>query len=119
MILSLFKNRQITCVKKKLNASIVVDCSHGNSNKDYRNQPTVAASLASQIAEGSTDIVGVMIESHIKEGKQKLDPSNPAALEYGKSITDSCVNLETTHQMLKGLAEAVQKRRQEDISISY
>jgi 3-deoxy-7-phosphoheptulonate synthase len=103
--------------QKKLSGSIVVDCSHGNSKKDYRNQPAVSASIASQVAEGSTDIVGVMIESHIKEGKQKLDPSNPATLEYGKSITDSCVNLETTHQMLKGLAEAVQKRRQEDISI--
>jgi len=97
---------------KNLTPSIVVDCSHGNSNKDYRNQPKVAASIAEQVAEGNTDLVGVMIESHIKEGKQKLDLCNPGALEYGKSITDSCVNLETTYEMLKSLAEAVQKRRQ-------
>jgi 3-deoxy-7-phosphoheptulonate synthase len=99
-------------LSKNLKPSIVVDCSHGNSKKDYRNQPGVAASIAEQVAEGSTSLVGVMIESHIKEGKQKLDLSNPQALEYGKSITDSCVNLDTTYDMLKCLAEAVQKRRQ-------
>lgn len=98
--------------QKELNPAIVIDCSHGNSKKDYRNQPGVAASIAAQVAAGSTDIVGVMIESHINEGKQKLDPKNPQALEYGKSITDSCVNVDTTYTMLKGLAEAVQKRRQ-------
>jgi len=99
-------------LSKNLKPSIVVDCSHGNSKKDYRNQPGVAASIAEQVAEGSTSLVGVMIESHIKEGKQKLDLSNPQALKYGKSITDSCVNLDTTYDMLKCLAEAVQKRRQ-------
>lgn len=98
--------------QKELNPAIVVDCSHGNSNKDYRNQPAVAESIAAQVSAGSTDVVGVMIESHINEGKQKLDPKNPQALEYGKSITDSCVNIDTTYAMLKGLAEAVQKRRQ-------
>lgn len=98
--------------QKELNPAIVIDCSHGNSKKDYRNQPGVAASIAAQVAAGSTDIVGVMIESHINEGKQKLDPKNPQALEYGKSITDSCVNVDTTYAMLKNLAEAVQKRRQ-------
>jgi len=97
--------------QKKLNPAIVIDCSHGNSKKDYRNQPIVAASIADQVSSGSKDIAGVMIESNINEGKQKLDMNNVQSLEYGKSITDSCVDIKTTYEMLKILAAAVHKRR--------
>jgi 3-deoxy-7-phosphoheptulonate synthase len=93
-----------------LPASVMIDCSHGNSLKDYRRQPEVCASLAQQIAAGSRSITGVMIESHLVEGRQ--DPRPGANLTYGQSITDACVDWRTTSTMLEQLAEAVRKRRQ-------
>ncbi|MFC5457588.1 3-deoxy-7-phosphoheptulonate synthase [Prosthecobacter fluviatilis] len=92
-----------------LPASVMVDCSHGNSLKDYRKQPLVSASLAQQIASGSTAITGVMIESHLVEGRQDTKPGQP--LTYGQSITDACVSWETTEAMLEELAAAVRTRR--------
>jgi 3-deoxy-7-phosphoheptulonate synthase len=77
--------------------------------KDYRKQPTVAQSLAEQIKSGSRAITGVMIESHLVEGRQDAKPG--AALTYGQSITDACVSWETTQQMLDELADAVRVRR--------
>lgn len=68
-------------------ASIMVDCSHGNSNKDHRNQPKVAAVVAEQIAEGEAGITGIMIESNLREGKQS-SANGREGLEYGVSITD-------------------------------
>ncbi|KAJ3081799.1 3-deoxy-7-phosphoheptulonate synthase [Quaeritorhiza haematococci] len=93
-------------------ARIMVDCSHGNSRKNHKNQPLVSENLASQVAAGNTDIFGVMIESNINEGAQKV----PAAgglegLKYGVSITDACVGWDDTVVMLKKLAEAVRERR--------
>ncbi|NNE92580.1 MAG: 3-deoxy-7-phosphoheptulonate synthase [Verrucomicrobiales bacterium] len=90
---------------------IMLDCSHANSGKDYREQPNVCANIAGQIAGGDTSICSVMIESHLHEGNQKADPDNLDALEYGVSVTDSCVSWDTTVEMLDGLAEAVRKRR--------
>lgn len=102
-------------IAKSLNASIkiMVDCLHDNSKKDYRNQPAVLESVAEQIAQGERSVIGVMIESHIHEGKQSMPPGNEgkAALKYGVSITDSCVSWETTVEMLRKLAKAVQQRR--------
>ncbi len=92
-----------------LPASVMVDCSHGNSLKDYRKQPVAAASLAEQIAAGNKAITGVMIESHLVEGRQDTKPGQP--LTYGQSITDACVSWETTGQMLAQLATAVRTRR--------
>ncbi|KAG7803875.1 hypothetical protein KL944_000744 [Ogataea haglerorum] len=89
---------------------LMVDCSHGNSNKNYRNQPKVSKEVARQIAKGEDKIIGVMIESHINEGKQSI-PKNKAELKYGVSVTDGCVSWETTVQMLTELAEAVKSRR--------
>jgi len=100
------------CKSKGVNPAILIDCSHGNSGKDYRNQPKVAAAVAKQVASGTKEIVGVMIESNIKEGKQKLIIGRADELEYGKSVTDSCVNLDTTREMLAGLALAVRNRRE-------
>jgi 3-deoxy-7-phosphoheptulonate synthase len=90
---------------KKLVESIVVDCSHGNSKKIHSNQILVAEDLATQIRNRETRIVGCMIESNIKEGNQKL--VDPANLEYGKSITDACINLETTEKIFEILSNAI------------
>lgn len=103
-------------IAKSSNPSIklMIDCSHDNSKKDYRNQPVVLDSVIEQISAGESSIIGVMIESNINEGKQSMPPGNEGkeALKYGVSITDSCVSWESTVDMLKGLAGAVQKRRQ-------
>ncbi|MES2626376.1 MAG: 3-deoxy-7-phosphoheptulonate synthase [Pseudomonadota bacterium] len=95
--------------KAGLSASIVVDCSHANSSKDYERQATVCRDIAGQVAGGETGIVGIMLESHILAGTQKVVPGKP--LTYGQSITDACMNWETTAELLDDLAEAVRKRR--------
>lgn len=93
-----------------LPARVLVDCSHGNSGKDHHNQPLVAATVAAQVAAGATNVLGVMIESHLVAGRQALVLGR-AGLCYGQSITDACVDFETTEQMLEGLAAAVRQRR--------
>jgi 3-deoxy-7-phosphoheptulonate synthase len=92
-----------------LDPRVMVDCSHGNSGKDYRKQAAVAEEISRQIAGGSDEIFGVMIESNIKEGRQ--DSSDLNSLEYGKSITDSCISIDETEDVLGNLAESVQQRR--------
>ena len=88
---------------------VVVDCSHGNSDKDHTRQATVAANLADQIAAGQTGIAGVMLESHLVAGKQAYDPAGDNV--YGQSITDACIDLAETERIFETLATAVQKRR--------
>ncbi|KAJ3359302.1 3-deoxy-7-phosphoheptulonate synthase [Kappamyces sp. JEL0680] len=97
--------------KAKVPANIMIDCSHGNSQKNHSNQPKVALSIAEQVAGGDRSIVGVMIESNINEGNQKVPPTGAKDLKYGVSITDACINWETTEQVLRQLADAVRKRR--------
>lgn len=92
-----------------LPASVMVDCSHGNSLKQFRMQPAVAASLAEQIRSGSRAITGVMIESNLVEGRQDAAPGQQ--LVYGQSITDACVDWTSTEPMLEDLAAAVRARR--------
>jgi 3-deoxy-7-phosphoheptulonate synthase len=87
----------------------MIDCSHGNSNKDHRNQPKVAADVASQIRAGNKAITGVMIESHLVEGRQDVKPDQP--LVYGQSITDACLAWEETKAVFANLADAVRDRR--------
>ena len=94
-----------------LPGQLMVDCSHGNSLKDYRKQVSVAENLSEQISNGSKDIASVMIESNLVEGNQKIS-SNLSDLVYGQSVTDSCVGLEDTEKILTMFADAVQKRRQ-------
>ncbi|EDY39646.1 phospho-2-dehydro-3-deoxyheptonate aldolase [Cyanobium sp. PCC 7001] len=89
-----------------LPSRLMVDCSHGNSNKDYRRQTEVAAQVADQVAGGSRHVMGVMLESHLVAGQQKI-PSDLAQLTYGQSITDACIDLDTTERVLAQLAEAV------------
>ncbi len=88
---------------------VVVDCSHANSNKDHKRQGIVAQALADQIAAGQTGIAGVMLESHLVEGNQKYNPNGDNV--YGQSITDACINIEETAEILEALAQAVQQRR--------
>ncbi len=96
-------------VKAGLRASVLVDCSHGNSNKDYRRQPEVARDVARQIESGSTGVFGVMVESFLTEGRQEL--KDPNTLSYGQSITDACIGWDATAPLLSELATAVRKRR--------
>ncbi|KAI4253370.1 MAG: hypothetical protein LQ352_003726 [Teloschistes flavicans] len=98
--------------KKGLRRRLMVDCSHGNSLKDHRNQPKVVRDLAGQIESGEEAIMGVMIESNINEGSQKVPPEGKAGLKYGVSITDACIGWEDTEKVLEELAQAVRKRRE-------
>ncbi|KDQ54479.1 hypothetical protein JAAARDRAFT_181914 [Jaapia argillacea MUCL 33604] len=92
-------------------AAIMIDCSHGNSQKDHNNQPKVLADICDQLIAGDRNITGVMIESHINAGRQDVPPEGPAALKHGVSITDACVDWETTVAMLDQLNNAVAHRR--------
>ncbi|HKO94257.1 MAG TPA: hypothetical protein VJU61_24055, partial [Polyangiaceae bacterium] len=83
----------------------------GNSGKDHENQSRVLASVAQQVASGGRHVLGVMIESHLVAGRQVL--SGPAELRYGQSITDACVDFESTEQMLEQLARALCEQRQQ------
>jgi len=100
-----------TCTRLEatgLRSSVMIDCSHGNSLKDHRRQVNVAGSVAEQVSSGSWHVFGVMIESHLVEGRQDLVTA--AASCYGQSITDSCLSLEQTEPLLERLAEAQQRR---------
>jgi len=87
----------------------MVDCSHANSRKQHENQLIVGSDIARQIAAGEHRIVGVMIESHIKAGRQNAKPG--VTLEYGQSITDACLGWDDTVPLLEQLAESIQTRR--------
>ena len=88
---------------------VVVDASHDNSGKDHERQPDVVAEVGAQVAAGNDAIVGVMLESFLVAGRQDLKPDAP--LVYGQSITDSCMDWETTVLALDRLAAAVSQRR--------
>jgi 3-deoxy-7-phosphoheptulonate synthase len=88
---------------------LMIDASHGNSEKDYRRQPDVARVIAEQVADGERGIVGVMLESFIVEGRQDLVDANH--LEYGQSITDACIGWDATVGVLGDLAAAARERR--------
>src|SRR5881396_3226609 len=88
---------------------LMIDTSHGNSDKDYRRQPLVAHDIGAQVAQGEGGIVGVMMESFISDGRQDLEDSR--RLAYGQSITDACMGWEMTVPVLRELAAAVRARR--------
>ena len=88
---------------------LIVDCSHGNSNKDYTRQTTVAKDLADQISAGQQGIAGVMLESNLVAGRQNYDVNGNNT--YGQSITDECIDMPATEAILNTLARAVQARR--------
>lgn len=113
--------------KKGQKEIMMIDCSHGkhnqgnfllhrslslgNSQKNHRNQPKVAQAIGDQLREGEKAIVGVMIESNINEGNQKVPPEGPLGLKQGVSITDACIGWDTTVEVLNQLADAVRTRR--------
>ena len=90
-------------------ANIMVDCSHANSNKDPKLQPLVMADIGNQILEGNKSIVGLMVESNLNWGNQKI-PANLADLEYGVSVTDACVDWDTTANMIKEFRRKVKDK---------
>ena len=127
------KEAKAKLTKAGMSHRLMVDCSHGNSEKNHRNQPKVAKALAEQIANGEDSIMGVMIESHINEGQyrpmdcsvsvppltictyagnQKVPKEGKAGLKYGVSITDACIGWEDTEVVLADLAAAVKTRRE-------
>jgi len=87
----------------------MIDCSHANSQKNYRRQAVVCHDVAAQIATGDRRIMGAMFESNLVAGAQKLIPGQP--LVYGQSITDGCIDWSETHTLLAELAAAVRARR--------
>jgi len=96
--------------EQHLAESVMVDCSHGNSMKDFRNQPFVANALCKQIAEGARAITAVMIESNLIEGNQKLAGGLPS-LVRGQSVTDACIGWDDTMAVLERFAQAVKVKK--------
>jgi 3-deoxy-7-phosphoheptulonate synthase len=88
---------------------IMIDCSHGNSGKEPAKQLDAGRDVAGQIAAGDSRIIGIMVESHLKAGRQDLIPGKP--LVYGQSITDACIGWEDTRNLIELLADAVRQRR--------
>jgi 3-deoxy-7-phosphoheptulonate synthase len=102
--------------KAGLTQRLVVDASHANSGKDHRRQPAVVADLAAQVAGGERRIAGVMIESHLEEGRQDLVAGRPLA--YGQSITDACIGWDDSVAALETLAAAVKARREAGAAVA-
>lgn len=112
-----FDKDSVQAAKKSLKEkgqkmAIMIDCSHGNSLKDHNNQPKVAKAIGDQLREGEKAIIGVMIESNIHEGNQKIPPEGPSGLKRGVSVTDACISWETTVDVMEDLAAAVRARRE-------
>ncbi|GJJ09348.1 hypothetical protein Clacol_003570 [Clathrus columnatus] len=116
-----YENKFVSAAKEKsikarpnFHPSVMVDCSHGNSQKNHLNQAKVLENINEQLRAGETAITGVMLESHINAGRQDVPPESEGgagALKYGVSITDACVEWQMTVEMLDGLNEAVGERR--------
>ena len=105
------KSAIIDCVSQlegsDVNPNIMVDFSHGNSMKKHENQKKVCLDICKQLKNGNKNIVGAMIESHLKSGNQKISED----MEYGRSITDACIDFEETKNLLTALSDAVKERR--------
>jgi 3-deoxy-7-phosphoheptulonate synthase len=94
--------------KNGLAPTIMVDSSHGNSNKDYQKQPEVLENVIQQVMDGNNSISGVMIESNLEAGSQKI-PADPSQLEYGVSITDACIDWATTEKIILAAHDRLSK----------
>lgn len=99
-----FESENVKLVEEKLKEAnlsprIVIDCSHGNTNKDYKLQPRVLENVIQQIADGNTSIVGVMLESHLYEGNQPMTGAK-SELKYGVSVTDKCISWDETEKII-------------------
>lgn len=95
-------------IKSKVSHKIMIDASHANSNKDPYLQPLVLKNVTEQILDGNKSIVGLMIESHLQGGRQDIPP-NLCDLQYGKSVTDGCIDWETTEKVLLDMHEALKE----------
>jgi 3-deoxy-7-phosphoheptulonate synthase len=84
----------------------MVDCSHANSNKDHNLQPLVAENVANQIVEGNKSIIGIMIESNIEAGNQKIKESL-SEMTYGVSVTDACIDWAATETLLTNMSKKI------------
>jgi 3-deoxy-7-phosphoheptulonate synthase len=98
-----------TLQARSLRPQVMIDFSHANSEKQHRRQLAVGEDVAAQVAAGDARITGVMIESHLREGRQELKPG--VAPEWGVSITDACLGWDDTEPLLSVLADAVRARR--------
>ncbi len=98
--------------KEGLPVNIVVDCSHGNSNKDYRLQPKAFLDVVGQAARGNRSVVGLMLESNLNEGNQPIT-KDLTRLKYGVSVTDACINWETTEELILEAHKILTKTRKE------
>ncbi|MFC0323985.1 3-deoxy-7-phosphoheptulonate synthase [Gallibacterium melopsittaci] len=94
------KQSELELEKAGLEQSIMVDCSHGNSNKDYRRQPMVAEDILQQIVAGNRSITGIMLESNLNAGNQSAEQPKEN-MQYGVSITDACIDWQTTETLLR------------------
>ncbi|MBI2970835.1 MAG: 3-deoxy-7-phosphoheptulonate synthase [Candidatus Aenigmarchaeota archaeon] len=92
-----------------LSERLMIDCSHGNSGKDYRQQPVVFEDVIRQIVDGNNGIIGMMLESNLYEGSQKI-PEDPGDLRYGVSVTDSCIGWETTANLIRDAHRSLSRR---------
>ena len=101
------ENTLVALKEAEVNESIMIDASHGNSQKKFKEQINVINNISNQIIEGNANIRGIMIESHLNEGNQKITDN----LKYGQSITDACMGWEDTIECLENLNDAVIKRR--------
>lgn len=99
--------------RAKLPAKVMIDCSHGNSQKIHSNQIKVAEYIAQLIEAGNVNLLGVMLESNLVEGNQSLT-QDKSKLVYGKSITDACINWNDTEIVLRRLARAVAAKRSQN-----
>ncbi|KAK7056829.1 hypothetical protein VNI00_002546 [Paramarasmius palmivorus] len=99
--------------KAGITPKLMIDCSHGNSSKQHQKQVEVADDIARQLESEDTafNIMGVMLESNLAEGRQDITAAGPSALKYGQSVTDACISWETTVPVLDRLREGVQARR--------
>jgi 3-deoxy-7-phosphoheptulonate synthase len=94
----------------KVQTKLMVDCSHANSQKEHQRQMNVSESIAEQLKNGNKNIMGAMVESHLVEGRQDVQPGKE--LVYGQSITDACISWDMSLELLNNLAEGVRKRRE-------
>ncbi|MBF0784431.1 3-deoxy-7-phosphoheptulonate synthase [Muribacter muris] len=94
--------------KAGLSEAIMIDCSHGNSNKDYRRQPLVAENVLAQLNAGNQSIIGLMLESHLVAGNQSSEQPF-SAMQYGQSITDACIDWQTTETLLMDFAQKLNR----------
>ena len=99
-----------TLEKNKLNPIVMIDASHANSQKDYKKQKIVVNDISEQIINGNKNIIGMMIESNLVEGKQNVDKRSN--LQYGQSITDACIGWDETEELIMLLDNVMKKNNQ-------